>query len=114
MSFARAVELSLGWRFRTSLQGGADVMAQAGAANLAHFARMPLGHLAVLHNHLYAEFLMVREHAQGWLRTKRLAAGRYCDRIAEDLDELGRGGEDVSGLRARLAEVRETLGNALL
>lgn len=114
VSFAGGVELSLGWRFRSSLAAGAEVMAAAGAANVAHFARMPLGHLAVLHNHLYAEFLMVRERAQGWLRGKRLAAGCYCDRIAEDLDELERGGEAVRELRTRLAATRERLGNTAL
>jgi hypothetical protein len=111
VSFARHVDLSLGWRFRVSLAGGAEVMAQAGAASLAHFEAMPLGHLAVLHNHLYAEFLMVRARAQGWLRGKMLAAQHYCDRIAGDLDELERGGEAVGALRARLQETRARLGD---
>src|SRR5262249_22109441 len=112
VSFARSVELSLGWRFRTSLAGAAAVLAQGGAANVAHFAAVPLGHLAVLHNLLYADFLMVRERAQGWLRAKRLSAEHYCARIAEDLDELAGGGEDVAGVRAVLQETRQRLGNA--
>jgi hypothetical protein len=112
VSFARSVELSLGWRFRTSLTSAAAVLAQGGAAAVAHVAAMPLGDLPVLHNLLYAEFLMVRQRARGWLRGKRLAAERYCARIADDLDELARGGEDVAAVRARLDETRQRLGNA--
>jgi hypothetical protein len=112
--FAPEGALSLGWRFRLGLKFGFEVMFAAGAANIAHFQRMPLGYLGVLHNHIYAEFLNIREHARGRLVGKRLAAGRYFDRIEEDLAELERAGDAVDGARELVRATRKTLGNALL
>lgn len=116
VSFAYAPEgaLSLGWRFRLGLKFGAEVMAAAGADNIAHFDRMPLGRLPVLHNHVYAEFLKIRDQARGRLVGKQLPAGHYFDRIEGDLDELAMVGEAVEPVRALVRATRETLGNALL
>jgi glycosyltransferase involved in cell wall biosynthesis len=112
--FAAQGALSLGWRFRLGLKYGFEVMFSAGSANIAHFQRMPLGYLAVLHNHIYAEFLNIREHARGRLAGKRLAADAYFDRIGEDLAELEQGGEAVAGLRELVQAARQRQGNAPL
>jgi glycosyltransferase involved in cell wall biosynthesis len=108
--FAPQGALSLGWRFRLGLAQGFEVMFSAGGDNIAHFQRMPLGYLAVLHNHLYAEFLNIREHATGRLVGKRLALDRYFARIEEDLTELETAGEAVAPLRELVRATRERLG----
>jgi len=107
VSFASHAQLSLGWHFRMSLKGGFEVMFAAGADKIAHFQRMPLGYLAVLHNHLYAEFLNIRDHAQRRLRQRKLSVARYFDRIEQDLDELEKYGEAVAPLRSLVRTTRE-------
>jgi hypothetical protein len=114
VSFASHAHLSLGWRFRMKLEYGFEVMFAAGQANIAHFQRMPLGYLAVLHNHLYAEFLNVRDHAQGQLRGKRLSTERYFDRIDQDLLELEKFGEAVAPLQALARAARARVGPGYL
>jgi glycosyltransferase involved in cell wall biosynthesis len=114
VSFAAHAHLSLGWRFRMSLKFGFEVMFQAGHQNIAHFQRMPLGYLAVLHNHLYAEFLNLRDHAQGRLRGKRLSTERYFDRIDQDLRELEAFGEVVAPLQATVRATRARVGAGFL
>ena len=89
-----------------SLKGGFEVMFAAGADKIAHFQRMPLGYLAVLHNHLYAEFLNIRDHAQRRLRHRKLSVARYFDRVEQDLDELEKFGEAVAPLRALVHATR--------
>lgn len=114
VSFAAHAHLSLGWRFRMSLKLGFEVMFSAGADNIAHFQRMPLGYLAVLHNHLYAEFLNLRDHARGRLRGKRLSIERYFDRIDQDLLDLETFGEVVAPLQALVRATRDRLGTGYL
>ena len=106
VSFAAHAQLSLGWQFRMSLKGGFEVMFAAGADKIAHFQRMPLGYLAVLHNHLYAEFLHIRDHARGRLRQRKLSTALYLDRIEQDLAELEKFGEAVGPIRALVRAAR--------
>jgi hypothetical protein len=100
VSFAAHAHLSAGWRFRMSLKGAFEMLIAAGADNIKQFQRMPLGYLAVLHNSLYAEFLHVRDRAQGRLRGRKLSVARYFDQVEQDLRDLELFGENVASLRA--------------
>lgn len=110
VSFAKHADLSLGWRFRMSLKCGFEVMFAAGHQNITHFQRMPLGYLAVLHNHVYAEFLNIRDRARGRLRGKLLSTERYFAGVEQDLGELERFGEAVAPLRALVRATRDRVG----
>jgi hypothetical protein len=106
VSLAAHAHLSTGWRVRMSLKGGFEVMFALGGERIAHFQRMPLGYLAVLHNFLYAEFLNLRDHAVGKLRRRKLPVARYFAQIEQDLRDLAKFGEPVEALEALVQAAR--------
>ncbi len=112
VSFAAHAHLSHGWQLRMSLAGGAQVLAAAGPDNTGHFARMPLGALPLLHNLLYADFLRVRDGAQGRLLGKTLSSERYFAGAEEDLRVLETFGEVVGPVREAVRAAQARHGNA--